>query len=62
MAILPTPELEAAKLYRRLIKARRDTEAAEATLAQSTSEAADARAHLSALEAEYRAVKRECVA
>lgn len=57
-----SPDLTASKLYRQLIKARRDSEVADKTLAQSTSEAAEARAHLESLEAEYRAVKLECAA
>ncbi|MDQ0854809.1 hypothetical protein QFZ79_002920 [Arthrobacter sp. V4I6] len=58
MAILPTPELEAAILYRqtRLAKvaAKRDAKTAYAE--------ADHRANLRRLEAEHRAVTRECVA
>lgn len=61
MPSVAIPELEAPKLYRALIKARRDSEVADKTLAQSTSEAAEARAHVESLEAEYRAVKRECI-
>jgi len=61
MPSVAIPELEAPKLYRSLIKARRDAESADAKLAQSASEAAEARAHVETLEAEYRAVKRECV-
>jgi hypothetical protein len=62
VAIVSTPELEASKLYRQLIKARRNAEETTARAATTYREAEASREHLANLEAEYRAVKRECVA
>jgi len=58
----PVPELEAPKLYRRVLAARRNVEETTARAATSYREAEAAREHLTNLEAEYAAVKRECVA
>jgi hypothetical protein len=52
--MITTPELEAAKLYKRIIAARIIASRAEA-------EYVEARDHLTALEAEYRAAKLEYV-
>jgi hypothetical protein len=55
------PELEAAKLYRQIIKARRTLEEADRTAAVAAVDAASAKVNLETLEAEYRAAKLECV-
>jgi hypothetical protein len=57
----PVPELEAAKAYKRLMAARRAADEATAKAAQAYTEAETARAQLTEIEAEYRAIKRECV-
>ena len=57
----PVPDLEAPKLYRAIIKARRDAEEATERAKTAYQEAEAAREHLANLEAEYKAVKRECV-
>lgn len=57
----PVPDLEAPKLYRAIVKARRDAEEATARATTAYQEAEDARGHLAQLEAQYRAVKRECI-
>ena len=57
----PVPELEAPKLYRRVLAARRNVEETTERAATSYREAEAAREHLATLEAEYRAVKRVCV-
>ena len=58
----PVPELEAPKLYRRVLAARRNVEETTERAALTYREAEAAREHLTNLEAEYAAVKRECVA
>jgi len=54
--------IDAAKLYMRVRKARLAAARAADTLAQAAQENADAHTYLTALEAEYQAVKAECVA
>ena len=58
----PVPELEAPKLYRRVLAARRNVEDTTERAATVYAEAEAARTQLAELEAEYAAVKRECVA
>ena len=58
----PVPELEAPKLYRRVLAARRNVEETTERAAITYREAEAAREHLARLEAEYAAAKRECVA
>lgn len=58
----PVPELEAPKLYRRVLAARRNVEETTERAATAYTEAEAARTQLAELEAEYRAVKLECVA
>lgn len=55
------PELEAAKLFRQLNKSRRDAAEATDRAKVAYQEAETARAQLATLEAQYRAVKKECV-
>jgi hypothetical protein len=50
----PTPELEAAVLYRQLIIAKVAMERADATLAQASTEAAQARARYESIQTEIR--------
>lgn len=57
----PVPDLEAPKLYRRVLAARRNVEETTERAATAYREAEEAREHLASLEAEYAAVKRECV-
>jgi hypothetical protein len=54
MNSLPTPELEAAVLYRQLIIARVAAERADAALAQAGTEAAQARARYESIQSEIR--------
>jgi hypothetical protein len=54
MPIVPTPELEAAVLYRQLRIAKVAMERADATLAQASTEAAQARARYESIQAEIR--------
>jgi hypothetical protein len=57
----PVPELEAPKLYRRVLAARRNVEETTARAATAYAEAEAARQHLTNLETEYRAMKSECI-
>lgn len=59
MTALVAPELETAMLYRQLITARRNTEAAGAHATQAVEEAITARLNLARLEDEYRDYKKE---
>lgn len=55
------PDLEAAKLYHALLKARRQLAAAVDHLTQATDEEATLRAHVAAVEADYRAAKEGAI-
>lgn len=55
------PEIEAPKLFRRVLAARRLVKETTEMATTAYREAEAAREHLANLEAEYAAVKRECV-